>query len=89
MLKDGNKAKAFETLNVMLEMVNARNPDERRSNFRAYLETKAGYLVETSRYKEAKEIYDDPAVFTDDERTKAVRDIEIAESFATERAKTK
>jgi tetratricopeptide (TPR) repeat protein len=88
MLKDGNKTKAFETIRAMHEMVNARNPDERRSNFRAYLETNAAYLVETSRYKEAKEIYDDPLMFTDNERTKAVRDIEIAEGFATERAKT-
>ena len=88
MLKDGNKAKAHETLNLMHEMVNARNPDERRTNFRAYLETNAEYLVETSRYKEAKEIYEDQAIFTDDERKKAVRKIEIAEGFAKDRAKT-
>jgi tetratricopeptide (TPR) repeat protein len=89
MLKDGNKAKAFETIKLMHEMVNARNPDERRSNFRAYLETNAQYLVETSRYREAKEIYDDPAIFTDEERKKAIRDIEITEAFAAERAKIK
>jgi tetratricopeptide (TPR) repeat protein len=89
MLKDGNKAKAFETLKLMYEMVNARNPDERRTNFRAYLETNAQYLVEISKYKEAKEIYGDPAIFTEDEQTKAVREIEIAEAFAAERAKIK
>jgi hypothetical protein len=69
-------------------MVNARNPDERRTNFRAYLETNAQYLLNSSRYKEAKEIYDDPAVFTEEERKKAVRDIEIAEAFAVERTKS-
>jgi tetratricopeptide (TPR) repeat protein len=89
MLKDGNKAKAYETIKLMHEMVNARNPDERRTNFRAYLETNAQYLMETSRYREARDIYDDPSIFTDGERKKAVRDIEIAEAFAAERAKAK
>lgn len=87
MLKDGNKTKAFETIKLMYEMVNARKPGERRTNFRAYLETNAQYLVETARYKEAKEIYDDLSIFTDSERKKAVREIEIAEAFAAERAK--
>jgi Flp pilus assembly protein TadD len=88
MLKDGNKGKALESIKLMYEMVNARNPDERRTNFRAYLETNAQYLLNSSRYKEAKEIYDDPAVFTEEERKKAVRDIEIAEAFAVERTKS-
>jgi tetratricopeptide (TPR) repeat protein len=84
-LKDGNKSKASETLAVMREMVNARNPDERRSNYRAYLETMAEYYLETGQFGEAKKIYDDASSFTDAERAAAVKRIEIAEAFEKER----
>jgi tetratricopeptide (TPR) repeat protein len=82
-LKDGNKVKALETINVMREMVNARDPSERRSNYRLYLVTYAHYLTETGEYTEAKEIYEDQSVFTRGEREAAIRDIEIVQAFKT------
>ena len=85
-LRDGNKVKAYEVLSVMRDMVNARSPDERRSNYRAYLETLAEYYVEAGQYAEAKQIYDDQSSFTDAERVVAVRKIEIAEGFERERS---
>ena len=81
LLKDGNKAKALEVINVMREMVNSRDPKERRSNYRAYLETHAHYLTEVGRYAEAKDVYDDQSTFTDKERQAAVRSIEIVQGF--------
>ena len=80
-LKDGNKVKALETINVMREMVNARDPSERKSNYRLYLETHAHYLTEIGEYAGAKEIYEDQSVFTREEREAAVRDIEIVQAF--------
>jgi hypothetical protein len=80
-------SKAGESIKVMQEMVNARNPDERRSNYRSFLQTYSSYLVEVSRFKEAKEVYDDQNAFTPEERSKAIRSIEIAEGFENERGK--
>ncbi|MEJ0067034.1 MAG: hypothetical protein WDM85_17795 [Caulobacteraceae bacterium] len=70
LLKSGNKTKAEEQLDVMRDIVNARDPNERRSNYRPYLETQAAYLVEVGRYDEAKAVFNDPAVF-DSSRTSA------------------
>lgn len=84
-LKDGKKSKAGETLSVMREMATSHNPDERRSNYRAYLETMAEYYLEGGQYGEAKKIYDDTSSFTDAERSAALRRIGIAEGFDKER----
>ena len=81
LLKEGNKTKALEVVMFMREMVNARDPDERRTNYRQYLETYSHYLVEVGRYLEAKEVYDDGSIFTPDERLAAIRDIEITQGF--------
>lgn len=80
-LKDGNKNKALEVLGKMQEMVNSRDPNERRTNYRSYLKTYSHYLVEIERYQEAKDIYDDAAIFTTDERNAAVKEIEIVQGF--------
>lgn len=81
LLKDGNKTKAFEVLGKMQEMVNSRDPNERRTNYRSYLKTYSNYLVEIERFQEAKDVYDDDAVFTADERNAAVKGIEIIQGF--------
>jgi hypothetical protein len=65
----------------MRNIVNARNPSERRSNYRSYLETQADYLVEVGKFKEAKDIFEDQSVFTGDERNAAVREIEITQGY--------
>lgn len=84
-LKSGNKAKAFEALTVMREMVTSHNPDQRRSNYRVYLETLAEYYTEAEQFVEAKSIYDDATIFTDAEKRAGVRRVEIAEAFERER----
>ncbi len=81
LLKDGNKAKALEAINTMRDIVNARDPDERRTNYRLYLKTYAHYLTEVEKWAEAKEIYDDQSVFTDEERKVAIREVEIIQGF--------
>lgn len=81
LLKDGNKVKAHEAISKMHEMVNARDPDERRTHYRVYLKTYSHYLVEVGRFREAKEIYDDQSVFTTAERDAAIREIEIIQGF--------
>ena len=84
-LKEGNKSKANEALSVMREMVTSHSPDERRSNYRAYLETMAEYYLESGQYDEAKKIYGDESSFTKAEHSAAIRRIEIAEGFDKER----
>ena len=69
----------------MKERVNARDANERRSNYRPYLETQAHYLTEVGQFVAAKEIYSDRSMFTDKERETAVREIEITQSFANRR----
>jgi tetratricopeptide (TPR) repeat protein len=81
LLKDGNKLKAFNAIQKMEEMVNARDPNERRTNYRLYLKTLAHYYEEVGRYDEAKAIYDDVGVFTEAERQAAVKQIETVQGF--------
>ena len=83
LLKEGNRLKAYEILRSLEEQVNSRDPSERRSNYRSYLETYAHYLMEVGRYKEAKDLYGDTSVFTEEERKKAVREIEITQGYKT------
>jgi tetratricopeptide (TPR) repeat protein len=80
-LKDGNKLKAFEAIRKMEEMVNARDPSERRTNYRVYLEALAHYYVEIGRYAEAKSIYDDAGMFTETERESSVKEVETVQGF--------
>ncbi|RTL73843.1 MAG: hypothetical protein EKK36_12750 [Bradyrhizobiaceae bacterium] len=81
LLKDGNKTKALEVIEKLGQMVNSRDPNERRSNYRLYLKTYSKYLVEVERYADAKEVFDDASIFTNDERLAAIKDIEITQSF--------
>jgi tetratricopeptide (TPR) repeat protein len=81
LLKDGNKAKAGDVIKWMHEKVNSRGSGERRTNYRPYLETRAHYLTEIGNYEEAKEIFSDRAVFSDEEANAAVREIEIVQAY--------
>lgn len=83
LLKEGHNTRAREVINVMREMVNARDPNERRSNYRLYLDTLAHYLTEVGQFDVAKEVYNDNSIFTDEERRAAVRNIEIVQAFKT------
>jgi hypothetical protein len=85
LLKDGNKAKALEAINVMKDMVNSRNAHDVKSNYRSYLETHAKYLTAVGKWADAKRVFDDQMVFTAEERDSAVRDIEIEESYKSMR----
>lgn len=79
LLAEGNFPKVAETLRWMKEKVNAPEPGERRTNYRAYLETNAHYLTEIGQFSEAKEIYNDHSIFTADEREAAIREIELVQ----------
>jgi tetratricopeptide (TPR) repeat protein len=71
LIEEGNFAKVSEVLAWMREKVNTAEPSERRTNYRAYLETLARYLAEVGKFEDAKDVYDDSSVFADDERTDA------------------
>jgi hypothetical protein len=81
LLKDGNKTHAGEVINRMREIVNARDPRERKSNYRGFLVTESHYLQEIGQFEEAKQIYQDESVFTESERVTAMREIEITQSY--------
>lgn len=83
LLKDGNKSKANEVIRILHDMVNLRNSNERRTNYRLYLDTYAHYLTEIGKYDEAKKVYKNRSIFTEEERQVAVRDIEIVQSYKT------
>lgn len=84
-LKIGNRNRADQALQAMTRMMEDREIYDRRSNYRLYLETKAHYLVEAGQYSEAKELFNDPAYFTPEERDKAVKDIEVTQAFVSRR----
>lgn len=79
LLADGNFAKVAEVLHWMRDKVNAPEPGERRTNYRAYLETNAHYLTEVGQFGNAKEIYSDESIFTPSEREIAIREIELVQ----------
>ena len=85
LLKQGNAAKALEEINLIAEIVNARDPNERRSNFRLYRETLADYYVEVGRFDDAKAIYRDGSLFDDEEQIRGIRNIEIVQGYKTQR----
>lgn len=84
-LKAGNRSRADQAIQEMSKMMEDAKVYDRRSNYRLYLETKAHYFTETGQYSEAKEMFDDLAYFTLEERDKAVRDIEVTQAFAYRR----
>lgn len=81
LLKDGNKTRALEQIEVMKDIVNARDPGERRSNYRLYLEMYSLYLEEVGNYAEAKNVYSDLSVFDEAEQRAASRRIELVQGF--------
>lgn len=85
LLKDGNKSRASSVLDGMREMVGARNVEDSRTNYRSYLVTYAHYLVEIGEWDQAKKIYDDGAIFTEQERRAAVKEIEITQSYSSKK----
>jgi hypothetical protein len=53
----------------MRDRVNSRDPRERRTNYRPYLETHAHYLTEIGQFHRAKEVFNDSSIFTGAKRT--------------------
>lgn len=83
LLKSGNKTKAYETISVMKEMVDSNDPEDRRKNYRQYLKTLAQYLVEVGQYKDAKKLFRKGPIFTEEERNKEIKNIEITQAYRT------
>ena len=81
LLKDNQVGKAADAISRMREIVDSRDPTERRSNYRSFLVTEARYLTEVGKYSEAKAIYENPSVFSTEERAGGIRDIEIVQAF--------
>jgi tetratricopeptide (TPR) repeat protein len=82
LLKDGNKTRALSVLDNMKDMVGPRDLEDSRTNYRSYLVTYAHYLLEIGEWEQAKQVYEDTAVFTDAERKSAVKEIEIIQSYS-------
>lgn len=85
LLSLNNRIKAAETLDIMQRMVDGHNTSERQSHYRTYLKTRAAYLVEIGRFDEAKKLFDNSNVFTEDEKNSAIKDIEITQGYLTAR----
>jgi hypothetical protein len=85
LIKQGNKSKALEEINAMRERVNARDPNERRTNYRPYLETYARYLTSVENYEDAKKVYEDRDFFTAQEAQRGIREIETVQSYKQHR----
>ncbi len=86
LLKDGDRSKAGDVVNWMREKVNARDVGERRTNYRPYLETESRYLTELGQFDEAKALYTDRAIFSEDEARASIREIELAQSYRRARS---
>ena len=71
------KQSGVKTRGWMKDKVNAPEPGERRTNYRAYLGKRANYLTEVEQFSAAKEIYDDDSVLV---RPKETRPLEILSS---------
>lgn len=81
LLKAGNLAKANEVIGRMERMVNSRDPDGGRGSLRQYLQTEAHYLTEIGRYDEAKAVFSNDRVFTEEEREAEIRNIGVVQGF--------
>ena len=81
LLKAGNKVRALEAIEVMKRMVRERDPHVRRTNYRQYLQTFAHYLMDVDRFDEAKAIYRDLTVFSEEERQQNVQDIDTVQAY--------
>lgn len=84
-LKVGNRNRVEQALQAMTRMMEDREVYDRRSNYRLYLETKANYLVDIGQYSDAKDLFNDPAYFTSEERDMAIKDIEVTQAFVSRR----
>lgn len=85
LLKEGNKIRASSVIDGLREMVNARDVEDSRTNYRAYLVTYSHYLIEIGEWDQAKQVYEDVNVFTDKERKAAIKDIDVTQSYAVKR----
>ena len=83
LLAMGNRVRANDVIREMREMVNARNPNEGRKNYRQYIETFAHYLTEVNSFEEAKALFADQRVFSLLETEKEIRNIEIVQAHRT------
>ncbi|WP_298369049.1 TIR domain-containing protein [Azospirillum sp.] len=79
LLKDGNKPKALEIIREMEAQVNSRNQNENRTNYRSYLVTNSNYMVEVGRYQDAKNVFGDRSVFTEEEQKYYIKEIEFVQ----------
>ncbi|WP_219761417.1 TIR domain-containing protein [Neoroseomonas alba] len=84
-LKAGNRSRADQAIQAMEKMMESREMYDRRWNYRLFLETKSHYLVEVGQYSEAKDLFSDPAYFTNEERERAIKDIEMAQAYSAKR----
>jgi len=76
-LERGNRAVASEEIQRMQKIVDDPNTGSGRSGIRELLELKAEYLVASADYEGAKKVYETANVFTEDEKRKAVKDIDF------------
>ena len=70
----------------MRDRVNARDVGERRTNYRGYLETDARYLTEMGQYDEAKALYANRNIFSEEEAQSGIREIEVVQAYRQHRA---
>jgi tetratricopeptide (TPR) repeat protein len=80
-LERGNNATAWEEIRKMHDIVYRNSSGERLTNLRPYLVLEASYKAATGDFNGAKEIYRNKDVFTEQEGSAAVRQIEIEQAY--------
>ena len=81
LIKEGQLARANDVLRKMRDMVDVRDPNERKSNYGLYLKTRVIYLTEVGAFDEAKKMINDQNVFTRDEIENEIRRIDVVQGF--------
>ncbi|WP_142780591.1 lipopolysaccharide assembly protein LapB [Agrobacterium sp. T29] len=85
LLKKGNKPAAKDEIQNLEFMTSRHGQAENKAHRRQVLILKSEYLVETRQFKDARDIYKDDICFSEADRVKALKEIDMAEAFVNQK----
>jgi len=77
----GNKTVVLEEIETMDRMISRPNYADGRSNLRTVLQMRAQYLSSIGKFDDAKDLYRNNRVFTNDETAAAIKAIEYDQAY--------
>ncbi|RYZ72689.1 MAG: tetratricopeptide repeat protein [Proteobacteria bacterium] len=80
-LERGSNVIAAEAIQKMEKLVDKNSAGERRTNMRPFLEIRSSYFAATGQFEEAKKLYKDRTIFTDQEAAEALKQIDIEQAY--------